>query len=131
MPPAARGTLFEKTVPLDPLQKLLIIFIAGLTIPSKPGLKPCSFHSNWSNRFWKMATRKFTCRNFTTWTVNSYQECYGKKGVGDPNLFTVSQMPFFRSFISKVCRKSKVSHCTISSYRPGKENCQKVKEFQP
>jgi len=27
MPPAARGTLFEKTVPLDPLQKLLIIFI--------------------------------------------------------------------------------------------------------
>jgi hypothetical protein len=30
-------------------------------------------------------------------------------GVGDPNLFTVSQMPFFRSFISKVCPKSKVS----------------------
>jgi hypothetical protein len=26
LPPAARGTLFEKTVPLDPLQKLLIIF---------------------------------------------------------------------------------------------------------
>jgi len=24
IPPAARGTLFEKTVPLDPLQKLLI-----------------------------------------------------------------------------------------------------------
>jgi hypothetical protein len=24
MPPAARGTLFEKTVPLDPLQKLFI-----------------------------------------------------------------------------------------------------------
>jgi hypothetical protein len=32
-----------------------------------------------------------------------------KKGVGDPNPFTVSQMPFFRSFISKVCRKNKVS----------------------
>jgi len=24
MPPAARGALFEKTAPLDPLQKLLI-----------------------------------------------------------------------------------------------------------
>jgi hypothetical protein len=24
LPPEARGTLFEKTVPLDPLQKLLI-----------------------------------------------------------------------------------------------------------
>ena len=24
LPPAARGTLFEKTVPLDPLQKLFI-----------------------------------------------------------------------------------------------------------
>jgi hypothetical protein len=32
-----------------------------------------------------------------------------KKEVGDPNLFTVSQMPFFRGFISKVCRKNKVS----------------------
>jgi hypothetical protein len=32
-----------------------------------------------------------------------------KKGGGTPNLFTVSQMPFFRSFISKVCRKNKVS----------------------
>jgi hypothetical protein len=32
-----------------------------------------------------------------------------KKGVGDPNPFTVSQMPFFRSVISKVCRKNKVS----------------------
>jgi NAD(P)-dependent dehydrogenase (short-subunit alcohol dehydrogenase family) len=30
-------------------------------------------------------------------------------GVGDPNPFTVSQMPFFRSFISKVCRKNKGS----------------------
>jgi hypothetical protein len=27
MPPAARGTLFEKTVPLDPLQKLLFKFL--------------------------------------------------------------------------------------------------------
>jgi hypothetical protein len=27
LPPAARGTLFEKTVPLDPLQKLFIILI--------------------------------------------------------------------------------------------------------
>jgi len=27
VPPAARGTLFVKTVPLDPLQKLFIIFI--------------------------------------------------------------------------------------------------------
>jgi hypothetical protein len=25
LPPAARGTLFEKTVPLDPQQKLLIV----------------------------------------------------------------------------------------------------------
>jgi len=32
-----------------------------------------------------------------------------KKGVGDPNPSTVRQMPFFRSFISKVCRKNKVS----------------------
>ncbi|MFC2146727.1 S41 family peptidase [Acidobacteriota bacterium] len=32
-----------------------------------------------------------------------------KKGGGTPNPFTVSQMPFFRSFISKVCRKNKVS----------------------
>jgi hypothetical protein len=32
-----------------------------------------------------------------------------KKGVGDPNPFTVSRMPFFRSFISKVWRKNKVS----------------------
>jgi len=32
-----------------------------------------------------------------------------KKGVGDPNPFTVRQKPFFRSFISKVCRKNKVS----------------------
>jgi len=32
-----------------------------------------------------------------------------KKGVGDPTPFTVRQMPFFRSFISKVCRKNKVS----------------------
>ncbi|MGD2087456.1 MAG: hypothetical protein PVH61_14825 [Candidatus Aminicenantes bacterium] len=31
-----------------------------------------------------------------------------KKGVGDPNPFTVSQMPCFRSFISKVWRKKKV-----------------------
>ncbi len=31
------------------------------------------------------------------------------KRVGDPDLFTVSQMSFFRSFISKVCRKNKVS----------------------
>ncbi|MGD2092646.1 MAG: hypothetical protein PVH61_41150 [Candidatus Aminicenantes bacterium] len=29
------------------------------------------------------------------------------KGAGDPNLFTVSRMPFFRGFISKVCRKNK------------------------
>jgi hypothetical protein len=27
LPPAARGTLFEKTAPLDPPQKLLINFI--------------------------------------------------------------------------------------------------------
>jgi hypothetical protein len=32
-----------------------------------------------------------------------------QKGVGDPNLFTVSQTPFFRSLISKVCQKNKVS----------------------
>jgi hypothetical protein len=31
-----------------------------------------------------------------------------KKGVGDPSPFTVSQMPFFRGFISKVCLKNKV-----------------------
>jgi hypothetical protein len=31
------------------------------------------------------------------------------KGGGTPNQFTVSLMPFFRGFISKVCRKNKVS----------------------
>ena len=31
------------------------------------------------------------------------------KGGGTPNPFTVSLMPFFRGFISKVCRKNKVS----------------------
>jgi hypothetical protein len=29
LPPAARGTLFEKTAPLDPPQKLLINFIVS------------------------------------------------------------------------------------------------------
>jgi hypothetical protein len=37
------------------------------------------------------------------------QKPFFKKGVGNPNPFTVSQMPFFRGFISKVCRKNKVS----------------------
>jgi hypothetical protein len=32
-----------------------------------------------------------------------------QKGGGTPNLFTVSQMPFFRGLISKVCRNNKVS----------------------
>ncbi len=32
-----------------------------------------------------------------------------KKGGGTPDPFTVSLMPFFRGFISKVCRKNKVS----------------------
>jgi hypothetical protein len=32
-----------------------------------------------------------------------------KEGGGTPNPFTVSQMPFFRSVISKFCRKNKVS----------------------
>jgi hypothetical protein len=32
-----------------------------------------------------------------------------KKEVVNPNPFTVSQTPFFRSLISKVCRKNKVS----------------------
>ena len=32
-----------------------------------------------------------------------------EKGVGDPSLFTVSQMSYFRGFISKVCRNNKVS----------------------
>jgi hypothetical protein len=32
-----------------------------------------------------------------------------QNGGGTPNPFTVSQMPFFRSFISKVCRINKVS----------------------
>jgi hypothetical protein len=32
MPPAARGALFEKTAPLDPLQKLLIKGIHGLQL---------------------------------------------------------------------------------------------------
>jgi hypothetical protein len=40
-----------------------------------------------------------------------------KKGVGDPNPFTVSQMTFFRTFSSKVCRKNKVSQ-GISKKRP-------------
>jgi hypothetical protein len=31
------------------------------------------------------------------------QEPFFKKGVGDPNLFTVSQMAFFRGVISKAC----------------------------
>jgi hypothetical protein len=30
LPPAARGTLFEKTVPLDPLKKLLINILLKL-----------------------------------------------------------------------------------------------------
>ena len=34
---------------------------------------------------------------------------FSKKGIGDPNPFTVSQMPFFRGFISKFCGKNKVS----------------------
>jgi hypothetical protein len=50
---------------------------------------------------------------------------YIKKGVGDPNPFTVSQMPFFRSFISKVCRKNKVSQ-GIS-----KENCYYIETTGP
>jgi amino acid adenylation domain-containing protein len=40
-----------------------------------------------------------------------------KKGGGTPNPFTVSQMPFFRSFISKVCRKNKVSDLGASSQK--------------
>jgi len=40
-----------------------------------------------------------------------------KKGGGTPNLFTVSQMPYFRGFISKACRKNKVSQ-GISKKRP-------------
>jgi 3-oxoacyl-[acyl-carrier-protein] synthase II len=41
-----------------------------------------------------------------------------KKGIGTPNPFTVSQMPFFRSFISKVCRKNKVSEGIKKKRRP-------------
>jgi hypothetical protein len=48
-----------------------------------------------------------------------------KKGVGDPNLFTVSQMPYFRAFISKVCRKNKVSQ-GISKKRPWPPEAKKV-----
>jgi hypothetical protein len=32
-----------------------------------------------------------------------------QKGVDDPNRFTVSLMPLFRGFFSKVCRKNEVS----------------------
>ena len=35
--------------------------------------------------------------------IDYTQEDFTKKGVGDPNPFTVSQMPFFRGFISKGC----------------------------
>jgi uncharacterized protein YyaL (SSP411 family) len=43
--------------------------------------------------------------------VNLYLlgEYFYQEGVGDPNPFTVRQTPFFRSFISKVCQKNKVS----------------------
>ena len=41
--------------------------------------------------------------------VTFLEPYFFKEGVGDPNPFTVRQMPFFRSFISKVCRKNKVS----------------------
>jgi drug/metabolite transporter (DMT)-like permease len=40
--------------------------------------------------------------------VTFLEPYFFKEGVGDPNPFTVRQMPFFRSFISKVCRKNKV-----------------------
>ncbi len=39
-----------------------------------------------------------------------------KKGVGDPNRFTVSLMPFFGNFISKVCRKNKVFSSHTAKY---------------
>jgi hypothetical protein len=37
LPPAARGTLFGKTVPLDPLQKLFINFVSGHLCPVTAG----------------------------------------------------------------------------------------------
>jgi hypothetical protein len=44
-------------------------------------------------------------------------DSFFKKGGGTPNPFTVRLMPFFTGFISKVCRKNKVSE-GISKKRP-------------
>jgi drug/metabolite transporter (DMT)-like permease len=41
--------------------------------------------------------------------VTFLEPYFFKEGGGTPNPFTVRQMPFFRSFISKVCQKNKVS----------------------
>jgi hypothetical protein len=49
-----------------------------------------------------------------------------KKGGGTPNLFTVSLMPFFRSFISKVCRKNKVSQGISKKRPPGRRRQIKI-----
>jgi len=55
------------------------------------------------------ATQPETIKSFCGSSTGSGEGTFFKKGGGTPNLFTVSLMPFFRSFISKVCRKNKVS----------------------
>jgi hypothetical protein len=50
-----------------------------------------------------------------------------KKGGGTPNPYTVSLMPFFIGFISKVCRKKKVSE-GISKKNLVAEGIEEIKE---
>ena len=60
----------------------------------------------------KIPVRLFDINNFsnTLEPVTTIRENgVIKEGVGDPNLYMVRQMPFFRTFISEVCQKNKVS----------------------
>jgi hypothetical protein len=52
-----------------------------------------------------------------------------KKGGGTPNPFTVSLMTFFRGFISKVCRKNKVSEGISKKRSPCLERRWRLMEF--
>ena len=67
------------------------------------------FHIGWMgfklSGFWYLVLKIFLLFSL----VGVFSGLFLKRGVGDPNPFTVRQMPFFRSFIPKVCRKNKVS----------------------
>jgi aspartate kinase/aspartokinase/homoserine dehydrogenase 1 len=56
----------------------------------------------------KIPVRLFDINNYSN-TLEPVTTIRENWGVGDPNPFTVSQMPYFRSFISKGCQKNKVS----------------------